>query len=70
MSRAGFDTELWKVLCSQVGITAIALPDDLGGAGYGASALGVVAHELGRSLAPGTVRRIGGARHRVAGRDA
>ena len=30
----------------------IALPEHLGGAGYGASALGVVAHELGRVLAP------------------
>lgn len=48
----GFDSELWKVLCSQVGVTAIALPDHLGGAGFGASALGVVAQELGRVLAP------------------
>ncbi len=48
----GFDADLWKVLCAQVGITAIGLPEDLGGAGYGASAQGVVAHELGRALAP------------------
>jgi alkylation response protein AidB-like acyl-CoA dehydrogenase len=48
----GVDTELWTVLCSQVGVAAIALPQQLGGAGYGASALGVVAHELGRVLAP------------------
>lgn len=48
----GFDTELWTVLCDQVGVTAIALPESLGGAGYGAAALGVVAHELGRTLAP------------------
>lgn len=48
----GIDTELWKALCNQVGVTAIALPDDLGGAGFGATALGVVAHELGRALAP------------------
>ncbi|MCT7657111.1 acyl-CoA dehydrogenase family protein [Mycobacterium deserti] len=48
----GVDSDLWKVLCSQVGVTAIALPDHLGGAGLGASALGVVAHELGRALAP------------------
>lgn len=40
----GFDRELWQVLCGQVGVTAIA--------DYGASALGVVAHELGRVLAP------------------
>lgn len=48
----GFDAELWTVLCRQVGVTSIALPEPLGGAGYGASALGVVAHELGRVLAP------------------
>ena len=51
-SDAGFDTALWDVLCNQVGVAAIALPEELGGAGYGASALGVVAHELGRALAP------------------
>ncbi|HYR16420.1 MAG TPA: acyl-CoA dehydrogenase family protein [Mycobacterium sp.] len=50
--QRGFDSELWKVLCNQVGVAAIALPEHLGGAGYGASALGVVAHELGRVLAP------------------
>jgi alkylation response protein AidB-like acyl-CoA dehydrogenase len=50
--QGGFDGELWKVLCNQVGVAAIALPEHLGGAGYGASALGVVAHELGRVLAP------------------
>jgi alkylation response protein AidB-like acyl-CoA dehydrogenase len=50
--HSGFDAELWNVLCNQVGVAAIALPEDLGGAGYGASALGVVAHELGRALAP------------------
>jgi alkylation response protein AidB-like acyl-CoA dehydrogenase len=48
----GFDTDLWKVLCSQVGVAAIGMPEDLGGAGFDATALGVVAHELGRSLAP------------------
>jgi 3-oxochol-4-en-24-oyl-CoA dehydrogenase len=51
-SCGGVDTELWKVLCAQVGVAQIALPEHLGGAGYGASALGVVAHELGRVLAP------------------
>jgi 3-oxochol-4-en-24-oyl-CoA dehydrogenase len=49
---SGFDTELWNVLCTQVGVAAIAVPERFGGAGYGASALGVVAHELGRALAP------------------
>jgi alkylation response protein AidB-like acyl-CoA dehydrogenase len=49
---SGFDATLWDALCNQVGVAAIALPEHLGGAGYGASALGVVAHELGRALAP------------------
>lgn len=48
----GFDSELWDVLCTQIGVTAIGLPEQLGGAGYSTSALGVVAHELGRALAP------------------
>ena len=48
----GFDAELWRVLCEQVGVAAIAAPEGLGGAGFGAAALGVVAHELGRVLAP------------------
>jgi alkylation response protein AidB-like acyl-CoA dehydrogenase len=51
-THSGFDTALWDVLCNQVGVAAIALPEHLGGAGYGAAALGVVAHELGRALAP------------------
>ena len=50
--RGGVDTELWTVLCEQIGVAQVAVPEHLGGAGYGASALGVVAHELGRVLAP------------------
>ena len=49
---SGFDSALWDVLCGQMGVAAIALPEHLGGMGYGASTLGVVAHELGRALAP------------------
>ncbi|BBZ15570.1 acyl-CoA dehydrogenase family protein [Mycobacterium branderi] len=50
--QRGFDTELWDVLCRQVGVTAIALPERLGGTDSDTMALGVVAHELGRVLAP------------------
>ena len=66
--HSGFDTALWNVLCNQVGVAAIALPEHLGGAGYGASALGVVAHELGRVLAPVPFVSVDGARHRPAAR--
>ncbi|BBY83733.1 acyl-CoA dehydrogenase family protein [Mycolicibacterium pulveris] len=48
----GFDTTLWKVLCDQIGVATIALPEACGGSGYGVTALGIVAHELGRVLAP------------------
>jgi len=51
-AHRGFDPALWRALCGQVGVISIALPDELGGAGYGMTALGVVAHELGRTLAP------------------
>jgi alkylation response protein AidB-like acyl-CoA dehydrogenase len=50
--QTGYDSELWRMLCQQIGVAAIAVPEPLGGAGYGAAALGVVAHELGRALAP------------------
>lgn len=49
---SGFDCELWSVLCGQIGVAAVGVPEDLGGGGFGASALGIVAHELGRTLAP------------------
>ncbi|MBB3600405.1 alkylation response protein AidB-like acyl-CoA dehydrogenase [Mycolicibacterium sp. BK556] len=48
----GFDAQLWRLLCQQVGIATIAVPEHAGGAGYGTAALSPVAHELGRSLAP------------------
>ncbi|MDZ7887382.1 MAG: acyl-CoA dehydrogenase family protein [Mycobacterium sp.] len=50
--RRGFDDELWMMLCTQIGITTIAVSQHLGGAGCGVSALGVVGRELGRALAP------------------
>ncbi|WP_025736729.1 acyl-CoA dehydrogenase family protein [Mycobacterium genavense] len=50
--QGGFDAELWKTLCTDIGVTAIALPERLGGTALGATALGSVAHELGRTLAP------------------
>ncbi len=50
--QRGFDRDFWKVLCSQVGVASIAIPVHLGGAGCGMGELGVVAHELGRVLAP------------------
>lgn len=50
--QRGFDLTLWDALYNRIGVGAIAAPEHLGGAGYGATALGIVAHELGRCLAP------------------
>jgi alkylation response protein AidB-like acyl-CoA dehydrogenase len=51
-SDQGFDARLWEALCRQVGVSAIAIPESSGGSGYGAGAQAVIAHELGRVLAP------------------
>lgn len=40
----------WPVLCEQVGVAALAVPEAYGGAGAGVAELAVVARELGREL--------------------
>jgi alkylation response protein AidB-like acyl-CoA dehydrogenase len=49
-SADGFSAELWKQTCA-LGWPGIALPEEHGGAGYGALELCVVAEELGRGAA-------------------
>jgi alkylation response protein AidB-like acyl-CoA dehydrogenase len=48
----GFDRELWRALCHQVGVAAVGVPEQHGGDGCGAGAQAAIAHELGRALAP------------------
>ena len=48
----GFDRELWSVLCEQVGVAALAVPEAYDGVGAGVRALQVVAEQLGRHLIP------------------
>ncbi|MET9325320.1 acyl-CoA dehydrogenase family protein [Tsukamurella sp. NPDC003166] len=48
----GYDRELWSVLCEQVGVAALAVPEAHDGVGAGVRALQVVAEELGRHLIP------------------
>jgi alkylation response protein AidB-like acyl-CoA dehydrogenase len=47
----GFDPSLWTQLGTELGLGAIAVPEQYGGAGYGWPELAVVLEELGRSLA-------------------
>ncbi|MCW2752561.1 MAG: acyl-CoA dehydrogenase, partial [Aeromicrobium sp.] len=49
---AGFDTELWATLCEQIGVAALAIPEDDGGAGFSLAETYVVLEELGRALTP------------------
>lgn len=51
-SPSGFDGDLWSVLCEQVGVAALAVPEAHDGLGAGVRALQVVAEELGRHLIP------------------
>lgn len=51
-SATGYDPSLWSVLCDQVGVAALPVPEALGGAGFGLAESFVVLEELGRSLAP------------------
>ncbi len=51
-SAAGFDEGLWQTLCEQIGVAALAIPEEHGGAGFTLAETCVVLEELGRSLAP------------------
>lgn len=51
-SPEGFDRSLWSVLCEQVGVAALAVPEAHDGVGAGIRALQTVAEELGRHLVP------------------
>jgi len=46
------DVDLWQFLSSQLGVQAIGIPEQMGGAGGGLAELRVVCEELGRALAP------------------
>ncbi len=49
---AGFDPDLWATLCDQIGVAALAIPEERGGAGFSLVETYVVLEELGRALTP------------------
>ncbi|WP_139980332.1 acyl-CoA dehydrogenase family protein [Nocardioides litoris] len=49
---AGFDRTAWQALAQQLGVAAIGIPEDLGGAGFGFAELAVVLEEVGAALLP------------------
>jgi alkylation response protein AidB-like acyl-CoA dehydrogenase len=48
----GYDTELWQALCEQVGVAALAIPEEYDGFGASLTETAVVLEELGQNLAP------------------
>jgi alkylation response protein AidB-like acyl-CoA dehydrogenase len=46
----GFDPDVWKQLSAELGLTAIAIPESLGGQGFSLVELGIVLEEMGRAL--------------------
>jgi alkylation response protein AidB-like acyl-CoA dehydrogenase len=48
----GYDTDLWKALCEQVGVAALAIPEEYDGFGASVAETAVVLEELGANLAP------------------
>jgi alkylation response protein AidB-like acyl-CoA dehydrogenase len=51
-SAAGYDADLWRALCAQVGVAALAVPEEYGGFGASLVETGIVLEELGVNLAP------------------
>ena len=51
-SPRGYDESLWAMLCEQVGVAALVVPEDLGGAGGELADAAAVLEELGRKLVP------------------
>ena len=46
----GFDPEVWKQLCDELGLPGIHIPEAYGGQGFGFVELGIILEEMGRAL--------------------
>ncbi len=51
-SDLGYDATLWGLLCDQVGVAALMVPEEYDGAGAGFAEVAVVLEQLGYALAP------------------
>lgn len=51
-AEAGFDPTLWRVLTEELGVAALAVPEEFGGAGFSWFETALVLEALGYSLAP------------------
>ena len=46
----GYDPEVWRALSQELGLTALHIPEDYGGQGFGAVELAIALEEMGRTL--------------------
>jgi len=46
----GWDPQVWRRLCRELGVAGLMVPEELGGSGFSAAELGVVFEEAGRAL--------------------
>jgi hypothetical protein len=51
-TECGYDEQLWALLCEQIGIAALSIPEQYGGAGATLLETHLVLEELGRTLTP------------------
>lgn len=51
-SPGGYDESLWALLCEQVGVAALLVPEEFGGVGGGLADAAAVLEELGSALVP------------------
>src|SRR5215207_4221428 len=49
-TEAGFDRATWTKLNQELGLTAVHIPEEYGGQGFGCVELGIVLEEMGRAL--------------------
>ncbi|MCW2555858.1 MAG: acrC 3 [Mycobacterium sp.] len=48
----GYDAKAWQMAADQIGVQALVIPEEMGGAGYGFDELAIVMEEAGRALFP------------------
>ncbi len=51
-SELGYDPELWRVLCEEIGAASLAIPEEYDGAGYTSFETHLILEELGAALTP------------------
>lgn len=49
-TEAGYDADVWRALSTDLGLTAVHIPEAYGGQGFGVSELAIAVEEMGRAL--------------------